>query len=103
MSMRPVLGGASNGIRFRHFNHMFLGAVGADVLQMTVIEIINVIAMPNGHMAAPRPMDVRTCAGRLLAGWHCFSFRHGCVGTPSIEEVATGLRRRRAAGANASD
>ena len=49
---------------------MFLGTVGADVLQMTVIEIINVIAMPNGCVATARPMDVRTCAGRLIAGWH---------------------------------
>jgi hypothetical protein len=105
VSKRPVLGGTSIRIRFRHFNHMFLCTVGADVLQMTAIEIINVIAMSNGRMATARPVDVRTRAGRLIAGWHCVSFRHGCVGTPSlrIEEVATGLRWQRAAGANASD
>jgi hypothetical protein len=49
--MRAVLGGAPIRVRFRHLNDMLLGAVVTDMLQMTVIEIINVIAMSNGCMA----------------------------------------------------
>jgi hypothetical protein len=67
---RAVLGGAPIRVRFRHLNDMFLGAAGADMLQMTVIEIINVIAMTNGCMATAWTMDVRILPGRLIAGWH---------------------------------
>jgi hypothetical protein len=49
---------------------MFLGTVSIDVLQMTVIEIIDMIVMSNGHMTTAWLMDVRTCSGRLIAGWH---------------------------------
>jgi hypothetical protein len=49
---------------------MFLGAIGTNMLQMTVVEIVNVIAMSNGCMATAWAMDVRTCAGRLVAGCH---------------------------------
>jgi hypothetical protein len=103
--MRPVLGGTSIWIRFRHFNHMFLGTVGADVLQMTVIEIINVIAMSNGRMATARSMDVRTCAGGLIAGWHwrflSSRLRRDMVTSLHLNKLES--RQRRAVGAIASD
>jgi hypothetical protein len=66
-----MLGGTPIGVRLSHFNHMFLGAVSADVLQMTVIEIVHMIMMSHGCVATAWPMDVRTCTGRLIAGWHC--------------------------------
>jgi hypothetical protein len=55
---RAVLGGAPIRVRFNHLNDMFLGAVVIEMLQMTVIEIINVIAMTNGCMATPWAVDV---------------------------------------------
>jgi hypothetical protein len=55
---RAVLGGAPIRVRFSHLNDMFLGAVVIDMLQMTVIEIINVIAMTSGCMATPWAVDV---------------------------------------------
>jgi hypothetical protein len=70
VSVCAVLGGAPVRVRFGHFNHMFLGAIGTNMLQMTVVEIVNVIAMSNGCMATAWAMDVRTCAGRLVAGCH---------------------------------
>ena len=70
MHTRAVFGGAPIRVRFSHLNDMFLGAVVTYMLQMTVIEIINVIAMTNGCVATPWAMDVRTSPGRLIAGWH---------------------------------
>ena len=58
MSARPVLRGASIGVRFTHFHHVFLGAPVVHVLQMAMIEIINVILMLNGGVAAAWAMDV---------------------------------------------
>jgi hypothetical protein len=43
MSARPVLRGASIGVRFTHFYHVFLGMPVVNVLHVTMIEIINVI------------------------------------------------------------
>jgi hypothetical protein len=71
VSTRTVLGGTPIRVRLSHFNHMFLGTVSTYVLQMTVIEIVHMIMMSNGCVATPWPMDVRTCTGRLIAGWHC--------------------------------
>jgi hypothetical protein len=55
---RAVLGGAPIRVRLSYLNDIFLGAVVTDMLQVTVIEIINVIAMTNGCMATPWAVDV---------------------------------------------
>jgi hypothetical protein len=68
--MRAVLGGTPLRVCFSHFNHMFLGAVRTNMLQMTMVEVVNVIAMSNGCMATAWAVDMRTWAGRLIAGCH---------------------------------
>jgi hypothetical protein len=70
MSARPVLRGASIGVRFTHFHHVFLGMPVVHVLQVTMIEIINMILMLNRCVATAWAVDVETCASRLIGGGH---------------------------------
>jgi hypothetical protein len=70
MSARPVLSGAPIGVRFTHFHHVFLGVPVVHVLQVTMIEIINMILMLNGGVATAWAVDVGTCARRLIGGGH---------------------------------
>ena len=51
------------------FDHVFISAPLFHVLQMAVVEIINVILMLNGNMAAARVMHMR-----LIGGGHGASF-----------------------------
>ena len=96
MPTRAMLGGAPIRVRFSHLNDMFLGAVVTDMLQMTVIEIINVIAMTNGCMATAWAMDVRISPGRLIAGWHwrflSSHVRRGYVASSVFEEPSDQTR-----------
>jgi hypothetical protein len=52
-----------------NFNHVFICAPVFYMLQMAMVEIINVIVMLNGNMAAARTMDMR-----LIGGGHGASF-----------------------------
>jgi hypothetical protein len=74
MSARPVLRGASIGVRFTHFHYVFLGMPVVHMLQVTMIEIINVILMLNGGVAAAWAVGVGSCASRLIGGGHWFGF-----------------------------
>ena len=60
-----MLRGAAIWVSFSHFDGMLFNTVSTHVLQMTIIEIVNMIAMPNGGMATTWAMDMR-----LIAGWH---------------------------------
>jgi hypothetical protein len=70
MSARPVLRGASIGVRFTHFHHVFLGVPVVHVLQVTMIKIINMIFMLNRGMATAWAVDMGTYARRLIGGGH---------------------------------
>jgi hypothetical protein len=58
MSARPVLRGASIRVRLTHFDRVFFGASVMYVLQMTMIQIIHMVPMLNGGVAATWAMDV---------------------------------------------
>jgi hypothetical protein len=51
MPRGPVLRRASIRIRFAHFDDVFLSMPVTDVLQMTMVQIVNVIPMANGSVA----------------------------------------------------
>jgi hypothetical protein len=51
---------------------VFLSVPVVHVLQMAMIEIINVILMLNGGVAAACAVDVGSCASRLIGGGHWF-------------------------------
>jgi hypothetical protein len=74
MTVRVVLRRASIGIHFGHFNNVLLDMLAADVLQMTMIEIINMILMPNSGVATVWAMSVRTCTGSLVSRGHWGAF-----------------------------
>jgi hypothetical protein len=58
MTVRAVLRRALIGIYLGHLNNVLLGALTMHVLQMTMIEVIDVITMPNGYMATAWAMDM---------------------------------------------
>lgn len=70
MSARTVLRRATIGVAVGHFEDVVLGMAILHMLQMTVIEIIEVVLMPNGNMAAVGAMDVRAFVSRLIGGGH---------------------------------
>ncbi len=58
MTVRAVLRRAPIGIYLGHLNNVFLGALTMHVLQMTMIEIVNMVSVPNGYMATAWTMDM---------------------------------------------
>ena len=74
MPTGPVLKRASIGIRFAHFDDVFLCMPVTDVLQMTMVQIIDVIPMANSGVATTYAMDVRTFASTLIGRGHGISF-----------------------------
>jgi hypothetical protein len=74
MTVRVVFRRASIRIHFGHFNNVFLDMLTLDVLQMTMIEIINMVLMPNSGVATAWAMNVRTCTGRLVSAGHWGAF-----------------------------
>lgn len=72
---------------------MFLGTLIVHVLQMTMIEIINMVPMPHSGVATTWAMDVRTCAGRLISAGHWVAFPFSCVALQSSTAgITTDLR-----------
>jgi len=69
VAMRLIMSGsmmlrvAPIGIRIGDFNHVFISASLFHMLQMAMVEIINVILMLNGNMAAARTMHMRLIGG----------------------------------------
>jgi hypothetical protein len=55
---------------------VFLDMLATNVVQMAMIEIINMVLMPNGGVTTAWAMNVRTCTSMLIrAGhWGCLSF-----------------------------
>jgi hypothetical protein len=74
MPTGPVLRRASIGIRFAHFDDVFLSMPATDVLQMTMVQIIDVTPMANSGVATTWAMDVRTFASTLIGRGHGISF-----------------------------
>lgn len=69
MVMRLIMSGSTMlwvapiRIRGANFNHVFISAPRFHMLQMAMVEIINVILMLNGKMAAARTMQMRLIGG----------------------------------------
>jgi len=65
MPMRLIMSGSTMlrvtpiGIRGANFNHVFISAPLFHMLQMAMVEIINMILMLNGNVAAARTMHMR--------------------------------------------
>ena len=53
-----VLRGADIGILFRDLDHMLVNVIAVHVMQVTVVQIIDMIGMLHGRMTAPRTMLV---------------------------------------------
>ena len=58
------------GICRADFNHVFFSAPVVNMLQMTVVEIIDVVLVANANMATSRTVHMR-----LIGGGHASSFR----------------------------
>ena len=74
MSRSAMLWIAPIGICRANFNHVFLGAPVVNMLQMTVVEIIDVVLVTNGNMATSRTVHML----RLIGGGHASSFLSCC-------------------------
>jgi hypothetical protein len=74
MSGSAMLWIAPIGIRRTNFNHVFFGVSVVNMLQMTVVEIIDVVLMTNGYMATSRTVHML----RLIGGGHASSFLGCC-------------------------
>lgn len=74
MSGSPMLWIAPIRIRRANFNHVLFNAPFFKIFQMTVVEIIDVVLMLNGNMAAAWTVHMR-----LIGGGHGSSFRACCV------------------------
>jgi nitrate reductase alpha subunit len=75
---------AMRGIRRAHFDHMLVHVTIVHMMQMTVVQVVDVIAMANGGVAAAGPVNVRVVcmlgAGALAHGlpsWHSGRMRFG--------------------------
>jgi hypothetical protein len=60
VTARLVLRRASVRVHFRDFDNVFLDPVTLHVLQMTAIEVISMLPMPNSGVATGWAMDVPT-------------------------------------------
>ncbi|MFO1057572.1 MAG: hypothetical protein U1E53_11475 [Dongiaceae bacterium] len=62
MTSTPVIRRADVRVRFRHLDHMLVHVVAMRMVQMPVMQIVDVIAVPHSGMAAAGAMRVH--------GWH---------------------------------
>lgn len=75
MAMRLIMSGSTMlrvapiGIRGANFNHVFISVPLFHMLQVAMVEVINLILMLNGNMAAARTMHMR-----LIGRGHDASF-----------------------------
>jgi hypothetical protein len=74
MSACLVLRRATIGVPVVHFENVFVSMAILHMMQMTMIEIVNVVPMLNGCMTTARAMDVRTLVSRLIGGGHRLAF-----------------------------
>ena len=66
MSRAPMLRRAAVGIARRNLDHVLVDVIAVRVMQMPVVEVVRVIAVPNGGVAAVRAMLMRvTCMLRI--------------------------------------
>jgi hypothetical protein len=69
MAAALVTGRAPVRIGRRHLDRVLIDVILVHVVQMAVVEVVDVIAMANGSMPAPRAVLVRV-VGVLRAGTH---------------------------------
>jgi hypothetical protein len=53
-----VLGCAGIRIGSTHFDHVLIEMIPVRLMQMTVVQIIDMVVVPDGHMATPCAMNV---------------------------------------------
>ena len=72
-----ILGRASDRVLSRHFNDVLIDAVPFWVVQMSVMQVVDVVAMPHCEVTAFRAMMMRMVGlGEMVMGSHgIFSFR----------------------------
>jgi hypothetical protein len=66
-----VAGCAPLGISGRHLDHMLVVVIAMRIVQMAVMEIVDVVAMPDRDMAAARPVAVRVVVMNRVLGHAC--------------------------------
>jgi hypothetical protein len=59
MSFAAVLGRAAVGVLGRHVDHVLVDMVCVRVMQMPIVQIVDMVAVAHGGMAATRPVLVR--------------------------------------------
>ena len=88
MTVRTVFRRASIGINFGHFNNVFLDMLAINVVQMSMVQIIKMVSMPNGGVATAWTMNVRTCTSRFISAGHWGAFPFCCVATVQSHHVS---------------
>ena len=58
MPFRRPIGRAAIGILLCYFDDMLIDVAALNVLKVPLIKIIDVVCVPNRHVATPRPMNV---------------------------------------------
>ena len=75
MTAAAMVGGAAIGVGARHLDHVLVDVTLVRVMEMTVMQIVDVIAMAHGGMAAARAMTmVMMLMGRRRTICHWISF-----------------------------
>lgn len=80
MPITGVARGAGARVRRRHCNHMLIHMIAMRVMQVTIMKVVNMVVVANGHMSAPRAVLVVVmgevclsagCHGKLLQVDRC--------------------------------
>jgi hypothetical protein len=87
MSLAPVLRRAAVRVLAGHLDHMLVDVIAMHVMQMSIVEIIDVVAVPDCGVAASRPVLMRVIGvvwlrarrhGRLPPDVRCRTTTHRC-------------------------
>jgi hypothetical protein len=69
MSAGAMLRAAAIGICFGHFDHVLIDAPVVRMMEMSMVQVIDVVPMPNRSVATARRVDVR-----MIGRGHGFPF-----------------------------
>lgn len=63
-----VIGRAGRGIGRAHFDGVLIDMIAMRLMQVAVVQVVHMIAVLDGHMAAARPVDVGMAFVDLVFG-----------------------------------
>ena len=93
MSGAAMVGRAAIWVVVAHLNAMFVHVICVRMVKMAIVEIIHVVAMPNGDVAAIRSMYVVVVGMmRKIASAHLMAFPRQCCSPACATVFSTNLR-----------